>query len=51
KEFLCDVCPKGFDRKHDRDRHIATVHHGERSYACDRCDASFSRKDALSRHL
>ncbi|KAI7867138.1 hypothetical protein BDF14DRAFT_1688831, partial [Spinellus fusiger] len=50
KDFTCFICTKGFDRKHDCDRHIATVHLGERSYACTHCTSSFSRKDALSRH-
>lgn len=51
KEFGCYVCEKRFDRKHDRDRHISTVHHGERLFACRDCESAFSRKDALTRHL
>ncbi|KAI9023019.1 hypothetical protein CLU79DRAFT_680612, partial [Phycomyces nitens] len=50
KDFVCNTCHKAFDRKHDCDRHIATVHRGERSYACNLCCSSFSRKDALFRH-
>lgn len=51
KEFSCTQCTKSFDRRHDRDRHLATVHRGERSYACDHCTIHFSRRDALDRHL
>ncbi|KAI8365499.1 hypothetical protein EDC96DRAFT_443512 [Choanephora cucurbitarum] len=51
KEFGCPQCPKAFDRRHDRDRHLATVHRGERSYACSHCATHFSRRDALNRHL
>lgn len=51
KEFICSTCHKGFDRKHDRERHIATVHRGERQFACLDCTQSFSRKDALNRHI
>jgi predicted RNA-binding Zn-ribbon protein involved in translation (DUF1610 family) len=51
KEFDCPNCPKSFDRRHDRDRHLATVHRGERSYSCDHCTTHFSRRDALNRHL
>ena len=51
KEFTCFQCQKGFDRRHDRDRHLATVHRLERSHACSHCTAHFSRADALERHL
>ncbi|KAI8387026.1 hypothetical protein BD560DRAFT_486572 [Blakeslea trispora] len=51
KEFGCPQCNKAFDRRHDRDRHLATVHRGERSYACSHCATHFSRRDALNRHL
>ncbi|KAI8342070.1 hypothetical protein BC941DRAFT_415283 [Chlamydoabsidia padenii] len=50
KEFNCDHCGAGFDRKHDRERHISSVHLGNRSYSCTGCDATFSRRDALVRH-
>ncbi|KAG1455302.1 hypothetical protein G6F56_007101 [Rhizopus delemar] len=51
KEFGCTECPKRFDRRHDRDRHLATVHHGERSFVCKDCSLHFSRRDGLNRHL
>ncbi|CAO3592429.1 unnamed protein product [Absidia cylindrospora] len=50
KEFECGVCGFGFDRKHDRDRHMISVHRGERDYSCDQCAATFCRRDALARH-
>lgn len=51
KEFDCIQCAKSFDRRHDRDRHLATVHRQERSFGCGHCSAHFSRRDALNRHL
>lgn len=51
KEFLCSQCQKGFDRRHDRNRHLATVHRLERAHVCNHCPAHFSRGDALNRHL
>ncbi|KAI8992602.1 hypothetical protein BDB01DRAFT_778998 [Pilobolus umbonatus] len=51
KEFACSQCHKCFDRRHDRDRHLATVHRGERSYVCTHCSTHFSRRDGLNRHL
>ncbi|KAI9476385.1 MAG: hypothetical protein EXX96DRAFT_527640 [Benjaminiella poitrasii] len=51
KEFGCTICEKRFDRRHDRDRHLATVHRGERSFVCSDCKTHFSRRDALNRHL
>ncbi|ORZ03866.1 hypothetical protein BCR43DRAFT_484106 [Syncephalastrum racemosum] len=51
KPFQCRVgCKKAFDRKHDRERHEASVHRQERLYTCGRCSASFARRDALSKH-
>ncbi|GAA5804131.1 hypothetical protein HPULCUR_009617 [Helicostylum pulchrum] len=51
KEFICSQCQKGFDRRHDRNRHLATVHRLERAHVCNHCPAHFSRGDALNRHL
>ncbi|KAG0940825.1 hypothetical protein G6F57_005405 [Rhizopus arrhizus] len=51
KEFECPQCLKRFDRRHDRDRHLATVHRGERSFTCKECSVHFSRRDGLNRHL
>ncbi|KAI8975473.1 hypothetical protein BDF20DRAFT_914398 [Mycotypha africana] len=51
KDFPCPQCHKAFDRRHDRDRHLATVHRGERSFSCKHCKNHFSRRDALNRHL
>ncbi|KAI9303442.1 hypothetical protein BJ944DRAFT_137936, partial [Cunninghamella echinulata] len=50
KPFACSLCPKTFDRKHDCERHISTVHMGERLFTCAPCNVSFSRRDALHRH-
>lgn len=51
KPFQCRVgCKKSFDRKHDRERHEASVHRQERLYTCGRCRASFARRDALHKH-
>lgn len=51
KEYDCNQCTKSFDRRHDRDRHLSTVHRHERSFGCTHCQAHFSRGDALNRHL
>ncbi|ORZ15362.1 hypothetical protein BCR42DRAFT_416941 [Absidia repens] len=50
KPFECHLCDKSFDRKHDCERHVSTVHLGERLFTCKPCNVSFSRRDALSRH-
>lgn len=51
KEFGCSLCKKRFDRRHDRERHLASVHRNERSFTCQHCAVSFSRRDALDRHF
>ncbi|KAG0201263.1 hypothetical protein BGX33_010426 [Mortierella sp. NVP41] len=52
RPFVCEVftCAKRFSRKHDLQRHEASVHKGERKYRCGNCDRSFSRQDGLRRH-
>ncbi|KAI1314566.1 hypothetical protein EDD11_001995 [Mortierella claussenii] len=53
RPFICGVvqCSKGFSRKHDLQRHEASVHMGERNYRCPICSKPFSRQDGLRRHL
>ncbi|KAI8350299.1 hypothetical protein B0O80DRAFT_389281 [Mortierella sp. GBAus27b] len=45
------TCGKSFSRKHDLQRHEASVHKGERNFVCETCTKSFARQDGLRRHL
>ncbi|GJJ75135.1 hypothetical protein EMPS_07493 [Entomortierella parvispora] len=53
RPFICsdEACAKAFSRKHDLQRHEASVHKGERNFACQTCLKPFSRQDGLRRHL
>ncbi|KAJ3021722.1 hypothetical protein HKX48_007891 [Thoreauomyces humboldtii] len=56
KPYVCDVCQRGFARKHDLKRHATTLLcRGEgrtaNPFECDKCDTSFTRLDALHRHI
>ncbi|KAG0360503.1 hypothetical protein BGZ54_009494 [Gamsiella multidivaricata] len=53
RPFVCPAlhCTKAFSRKHDLQRHEASVHKGERNYKCPTCFKPFSRQDGLRRHL
>jgi len=51
RPFPCNQCSKAFSRKHDLQRHVTSVHKGEKLHQCDRCGKGFARKDALTRHL
>ncbi|KAK3840244.1 MAG: hypothetical protein JOS17DRAFT_675892, partial [Linnemannia elongata] len=53
RPFICSDadCGKAFSRKHDLQRHEASVHKGERNFACTKCFKPFSRQDGLRRHL
>ncbi|KAI7832716.1 hypothetical protein BC939DRAFT_381337, partial [Gamsiella multidivaricata] len=52
RPFVCPAlhCTKAFSRKHDLQRHEASVHKGERNYKCPTCFKPFSRQDGLRRH-
>ncbi|KAI8348154.1 hypothetical protein B0O80DRAFT_365769, partial [Mortierella sp. GBAus27b] len=52
RPYICEVadCCKAFSRKHDLQRHDASVHKGERNFQCTYCQRPFSRQDGLRRH-
>ncbi len=49
RNFVCDVCFKGFSRPHDLQRH-STVHSGVKGFHCPVCFKQFTRRDAIMRH-
>ncbi|KAJ3032616.1 hypothetical protein HDV00_007310 [Rhizophlyctis rosea] len=51
KPYICDVCKRGFMRKHDLKRHATTHMDNFKPYSCDDCKMTFTRLDALHRHI
>ncbi|KAI8826943.1 uncharacterized protein EV422DRAFT_490651 [Fimicolochytrium jonesii] len=51
KPFVCEVCQRGFMRKHDLKRHATTHMETFTPFACDVCHTTFTRLDALHRHV
>jgi KRAB domain-containing zinc finger protein len=51
KGFKCPECGKFFNRKYDKNRHVATVHKKRKAYQCQSCPAQFSRADTLAKHI
>ncbi|KAJ3171611.1 RNA binding protein, heterogenous nuclear RNP-K like protein [Geranomyces variabilis] len=51
KPYICDVCQRGFMRKHDLKRHATTHLQDFRPYECEDCHTPFTRLDALHRHI
>ncbi|KAJ3185647.1 hypothetical protein HDU87_000271 [Geranomyces variabilis] len=51
KPYICDICQRGFMRKHDLKRHATTHLQDFRPYECEDCHTPFTRLDALHRHI
>ncbi|GBM91423.1 Protein glass [Araneus ventricosus] len=50
KRFVCEVCGKDFDRKHNLHAHQRR-HTGEKPFVCPTCDKRFIEQGVLTRHL
>eukprot|EP00172_Hildenbrandia_rubra_P001280 Plantae.Rhodophyta-Hildenbrandia_rubra.ctg1827.p1 GENE.Plantae.Rhodophyta-Hildenbrandia_rubra.ctg1827~~Plantae.Rhodophyta-Hildenbrandia_rubra.ctg1827.p1 ORF type:complete len:543 (-),score=81.15 Plantae.Rhodophyta-Hildenbrandia_rubra.ctg1827:1069-2697(-) len=51
KRYRCDRCSRDFAQKGSRDRHIRTVHEGERKYVCEECNFPFQQSFDLKSHI
>ena len=49
-QLACELCSKNFSSRHDLERHIGALHHGE-SFMCDKCSKIFKREDNYRNHL
>ena len=49
--FQCLICPSKFGKKGALNRHISTVHEGNKPHKCQNCSASFSQKTDLKYHF
>lgn len=49
KSFLCELCGKGFAKRHIRNRHMI-VHTKEKRFYCDICDRGFTQRMGLNSH-
>ncbi|CAE7938669.1 Znf787, partial [Symbiodinium sp. KB8] len=47
----CPDCDKSFSSLTDLERHMRTVHLGEKPHACPQCDKCFSRAHHLKQHM
>ncbi|XP_062552216.1 zinc finger protein 91-like [Armigeres subalbatus] len=50
REFLCEICAKGFKTKKQLKDHLEIVHQGVKRYHCDICKKSFTRNGSLAEH-
>ncbi|KAJ3041865.1 hypothetical protein HDV00_008569 [Rhizophlyctis rosea] len=50
RNFICDICKKGFLRKHDLTRHALTHLSNYKPFICP-CGVTFTRQDAMMRHI
>lgn len=47
--FLCELCGKGFAKRHLRNRHMV-VHTKEKRFHCDICNKGFAERIGLNSH-
>lgn len=49
--FVCDICGSRYVRSEHRDRHVRSVHRGQKPFACSVCGKAFSRSDNCAVHV
>ena len=49
-DWKCDFCGKSFSRKYIN-KHIRTVHEGQKDHKCKSCGELFTRPESLKRHI
>ena len=49
--FDCEICGKSFTQKYSLNRHIQTVHLGEKLFECKTCGKAFGQKADHTRHV
>ena len=49
--FKCDICDYSYSEKRDMNRHIASVHEGQKPFNCDICEYKCSLNQQLKQHV
>ena len=50
RNFICDLCQKGFLLKPDLKIHVINMHTENKPYKCEQCDSCFKRVSSLYTH-
>uniref|UniRef100_A0A0X3Q2V8 Zinc finger protein 479 n=3 Tax=Schistocephalus solidus TaxID=70667 RepID=A0A0X3Q2V8_SCHSO len=51
RNFVCEICGKGFKWKTNMNRHIDTIHKAVRPFACEFCGRNFAEAGHLRSHI
>ena len=51
KQFACMFCPRRCATRQDLERHLSSIHRGDRSFRCPHCMKTYAHRTNYKQHL